>query len=252
MRTHIRRGAAVAVAVSALFLTAACGGSDSSSDGDKKPTGTASKSKETAAENPAAGPLTAAQLKAATLEVADLPAGWKAGTVPPDDSTAPTADKPACQPIASLFAGKVEGTTLHNDADFNFKETQDAALSESVFTFAGTGAADFTKGIGTALTSCTDVNFTQDGEKSAVKVTKLSTPTVAEESHAFRLTMDMGSVGKLNIDILVARQGNGVVRAAYIPTPTVPAGTAPDPAKVNPFDDLAKRAGDKLVKGLKG
>lgn len=250
MRTHIRRGAAVAVAVSALFLTAACGGSDSSSDGDKKPTGTASEAKDTAADAPAAeapadgAPLTAVQLKAATLELADLPAGWKVDTVPADDSVAPTADKPACQPIASLFAGKVDGATMGKDADFKLKDSEDASLSESVFTFPGTGTADFTKALGTALASCTDVSFTQDGEKVALKVQKLSTPTVAEESHAFRMTMDMATLGKLNIDILVARQGTGAIRAAYIPTATTP-------AKVNPFDDLAKRMGDKLAKGAK-
>ncbi|MFI9582175.1 hypothetical protein ACIHCQ_10080 [Streptomyces sp. NPDC052236] len=252
MRTHIRRGTAVAVAVSALFLTAACGGSDSSSDDDKKPTGTASEAKDTAAEAPADGaPLTAAQLKAATLEVADLPADWKAKTVPVEDLQEPKADKPACQPIVSLFATKVVGATMGKDADFKFKESDDASLSESVFTFPGTGAADFTKAIGTALASCPDVAFTQDGEKATFKLEKLSIPTVAEESHAFRMSMDMGEVGTYRLDILVAHQGTGAIRAAYIPTPTNPIDKPDTPAKVNPFDDLAKRMGDKLVKGAK-
>lgn len=237
MRTRMRRGMAAALTVSALFTAAACGGS---SEDEKKPAAAAKEQDKAKDEKPAATtPLTAAQMKAATLEVKDLPAGWKADNTPADDTPAPTADKPECQPLAALLADKFKNATMGEGADFQGKGAG-IALGQDVFTFDGNGAADFTKAVGTALDSCTKLSFTEGGEKVDLTIEKLSAPKVAEESHTFRMTMSMPGF-ELKISMLVARQGSGVTRTAYLP--------GQDPAAEKAFDDLVTRTGEKFVKG---
>jgi hypothetical protein len=239
MRTRMRRGIAAALTVSALcFTAAACGGDD-----EKKPAA-ADKAKgddkATSEEKPVTK-LTAAQMKAATLEVKDLPTGWKSNKLSTDNSPAPKADKPECQPLADMMAEKDAGATLGGDAEFENKAGE-AELTHQVFTYDGTGAADFTKAIGTALDSCSSVSFTQDGEKADFKVAKLSAPKVGEDSHSFTMTMSVPELGvDIKVNLMVASQGTGATRLVYM---AVPGGKV-----TNAFDDLVKRAGDKFVKG---
>ena len=173
MRTRMR-GVIAAVAVSTLSLTAA--GCQSSSGDDKKPATTdAAKPQGTKTEEPAATtPLTAAQMTAATVELEkkDLPAGWKSNKVSAGDDPAPKADQPSCQPIADMMGDEIKGATKGSDVDFKQADGK-TELSQQVFTFAGTGAADFTKAIGTALETCTSVPFDMEGQKVPVKIKKL-------------------------------------------------------------------------------
>ncbi|MFD4141401.1 MULTISPECIES: hypothetical protein [unclassified Streptomyces] len=244
MRTRMFRGVAAAVTVSALcFTAAACGGED-----EKKPAASGEKSKDKGGEEKPAEasttPLTAEQLKAATLEAKDLPAGWTGKTAEADTTKPPTADKPECQPIANMMAGTLPGGTGGPNMEFSTKGENDN-LSEQVFTFEGTGAAEFTKAIGTALETCKAAVFTQDGEKTKVTFAKLSAPKAGEESHAFTMGMSMEGLGAdVKISMLVARQGTGVARAAYV--------AIDNPKSEAAFGDLVTRMGAKLVKGAQG
>ncbi|MGW0704009.1 hypothetical protein ACWD0A_32895 [Streptomyces sp. NPDC002867] len=242
MRTRIRRSAAAVVTASALCLAGtACGAED-----DKKPSASADKSgeKQDGASTPAVKPFTAEQLKAATLVAGDLPDGWKATKTPSSDDPAPKADKPECQPIANLLADDVEGATMGEPADFETAGSE-KALSQAVFTLEGTGAADFTKALGTALDACPQLTFTQDGEKNDVKIEKVAAGKVAEDSQTFSMTMKLPGLGvDYKVYLLVASQGTAVSRAAFIP--------GEDPAAVKAFDGLVKVIGDKLVKAAQG
>jgi hypothetical protein len=238
MRTRARRSIAAALTVSALcFTAAACGGSDD----EKKPVA-ADKAKDSGkAEEPAAGvALTAAQMKAATLTVEDLPSGWKAGKPKPSNDD-PQADKPECQPIAGIFADKIAGATIGGDQEFE-RGTGESALAQQVFTFPGSGAADFVKPISTALGACTAFSFEVEGMKADAKVEKLTAPQAGEEAVAFRLKLTFPEMAafKMETNLMVARQGTGVTRLAHIPA---------NATGHKDFDALAKLAGDKFAKG---
>jgi hypothetical protein len=239
MRTRIRRGVAVALTVSALTFTAACGGS-SDKGGDSAAKG---KDKDAAApaDKPAATPLTAEQMKAGALTVADLPKGWTASKNPADDS-AYKADKPECQPIATLLQNKVAGATIGANEDFAGGNGANQ-LSHQIMTFPGTGAADFVSPVGAALDKCTGFKVTMEGVPAELKVEKLTAPKTGEESHGVRVSMDLGGAMEFALHVVVARQGTGVSRLVYIP------GT---PAAAKDLDDLAKRAGEKFVKAAQG
>ncbi|WP_149183187.1 hypothetical protein [Streptomyces sp. TRM49041] len=245
MRIRMRRGAAVALTVSALVFTAACGGSaEDKSAGAKQKTGESGSAEQKPEEKPAAGPLTAAQMKAGILEVSDLPSGWKVKRVP-DSNDVAKADKAKCQPLATLLSDKVEGATEGADVEFSkgVGSGESAMLAQQIFTYDDTASAtDFLKSIATAVDACPTFTFTQDGDKVEMKAEKLTVAQVGEESVGLRLTLDIPELNaKVESDLLIARQATGVMRLAYVPM-----AEKPDHA---PFDDLAKRGGDKFVKG---
>ncbi|MFF8842862.1 hypothetical protein ACF08N_09005 [Streptomyces sp. NPDC015127] len=244
MRTRMRRGAAAVLTASALCLTAvACGSED-----DKKPSSSAEKdgAKDAASEKPAEDekastePLTAAQMKAATLELGDLPSGWTVNKVPAGDDPAPKADKPECQPIADIFGDEIKGATKGGDVDF-LQKSEKTELSQHVFTFPGTGAADYVKAIDTALATCTTVPFDMAGTKVPVKIARVDAPKAGEASHAFTMTMEFAAGIEVKANMLIAHQGTGATRVAY-------KNDGGAEAQKN-FADLVTRVGDKLVKG---
>ncbi|MET9106393.1 hypothetical protein [Streptomyces zhihengii] len=249
MRTRMRRGVAAALTASALVLTAAaCGGGED----EKKPAASGEaggdKASAPAEEKPAATePLTAAQLKAATLVAADLGDGWKAAPIPADDEPAPKADKAECQPIADLMTEVPATASAKGEAaDFEKGAEGDSALSQRAFTYEGTGAADLTKALGAALDACPKLSFTQDGEKVEMNIQKLpGAPKTAEESYAFVMDMPIPGLDmSIKAHLLIARQGTGITRAAYVP--------GQDPAAAKAFDALIPKIGDKLVKATQG
>ncbi|MFC8915716.1 hypothetical protein ACGF5F_11045 [Streptomyces sp. NPDC047821] len=239
MRTRIRRGVAVALTVSALTFTAACGGS-SDKGGDK-----ADKGKDKAAEQPAekpATPLTAEQMKAGILEAKDLPAGWKAESAPSTDDQA-KAEKPECQPLAQLMSDKIDGATMGGNQEFASADGA-SLLAQQIFTMPGTGAADFVKSVETAAAACATFTMVQDGQPVPVKAAPLPTVKAGESSTGVRLTMEIPELKmKIESDVLIAQQSTGVMRLAYVPM---------NGEGHKAFDDLAKRGGDKFVKAAQG
>ncbi|MEU0272779.1 hypothetical protein [Streptomyces sp. NPDC006307] len=241
MRTRIRRGAAVALTVSALTFTAACGGSADKGGSDKAKTSEApGKPAEKPAEA-AAKPLTEAQMKAGVLAVADLPKGW-ADAPTESDSTTYKVDKSECQPLSDVLSQKIAGATVGAEEDFR-GDNGASQLNHRIVTFSGTGAADFMKSIGTAVDKCTSFSTDMEGTPIVLKVAKLDAPKSGEETHGVALSMDLGGEMALTINVVVARQGAGVSRVIYMP------GTANAGKSVN---DLAKIAGDKFVKAAQG
>ncbi|MER5882320.1 hypothetical protein ABT160_00665 [Streptomyces sp. NPDC001941] len=240
MRTRTRRAAAVAAAVSALLTASACTGD--SGEGQKKPAASpsAADGKDGGASAGGAA-LTAAQLTAATLEVKDLPAGWK-GDKAEATTAGARADKAECQPLAELINRKVTGATMGPDAAFA-GQGGNALLNQRVFTFPGAGAAEFTKSIGTSLDTCKGFTASIQGGRAEVTVEKLTAaPTGTEETHAFRLKMKLPELGgiTMEMDNAVLRQGSGVTSVSFLP-----ANAAGHPA----FADLLKRAAAKFTQG---
>ncbi|MFF9910467.1 hypothetical protein [Streptomyces sp. NPDC013457] len=238
MRTRLRHGLAAALTVSALSLVAACGGGDSKDDAKKdadKPAATTSAAPTSAAP---ATPLTAAQMKAGILEVKDLPSGWKT-TKHETTSSVYKVDKAACEPLAPMLGGDIAGATKGATGDFAVGNN-DSEITEEIVTFDGTGAADYIKKLGGALDACPDFTTEADGTKMKVAVKKITAPQGAEEALAFQLSLEVAPGMKIEPNLIVVRQGTGVMRFLHL----ADAATAK-----KDFDTLAKLATDKFVKG---
>ncbi|MCT4352760.1 hypothetical protein M5362_06405 [Streptomyces sp. Je 1-79] len=240
MRTRIRHGLAAALTVSALFLVAACsGGSDGTGDTTKEKAADKPAAEQTTSAAPAAAtPLTAAQMKAAVLELKDLPSGWK--TTKRD--AAPTVykvDKPECQTLAPMLSGDIAGATEGASGDFAVGDNA-SEITQTVVTFEGTGAADYIKKLGDALDACPAFTAEADGNKTKMAVKKITAPQGAEEALAFQLSLEVAPGIKVEPNLIVVRQGSGVMRFLHL----ADAATAK-----KDFDGLAKLATDKFVKG---
>ncbi|MGW7430364.1 hypothetical protein ACWGIN_12515 [Streptomyces sp. NPDC054861] len=240
MRTRLHHGLAAVLAVSALSLTAACGGGEAKDDtkkaADKPSAGQTTSAEPTAPA--AAVPLTAAQMKAATLALTDLPSGWRTSAGP--DTPEPKADKPECQPLAGVVAQKISGATMGPSPDFE-RGNAESVLSTDVFTYPADGARDFVTSIGTSLDTCKGFAADLQGMKMDVTFEKLAGPKAGEESHAFRLKMKLATVAMtVESNMMVVRQGTGVAKIVHVPA---------NASGHKDFDGLAKLAADKFVKG---
>ncbi|MFD9032160.1 hypothetical protein ACFVZW_13595 [Streptomyces sp. NPDC059567] len=239
MRTRLRHGLAAALTVSALSLTAACGGGASDDAGkDKAADKPAAEQTSSAPAAKPATPLTAAQMKAAVLEVKDLPSGWKT-TKHEETSTVYKVDKPACEPLAPMLGGDIADATKGATGDFAVGNN-DSEIAEEVVTFEGDGAADYIKKLGSALDACPDFTAEAEGNKMKMAVKKITAPQGAEEALAFQLSLEVAPGMKIEPNLIVVRQGTGVMRFLHL----ADAATAK-----KDFDALAKLATDKFVKG---
>ncbi|MFE5296896.1 hypothetical protein [Streptomyces sp. NPDC056632] len=244
MRTRISRGLAAALAVSALSLTAACGGGakkdDAAKSGTDKPAAGATTSAAPTSAAPAAS-LTDAQMKAALLELKDLPSGWKV-TKHADSPSAYKTDKPACKGFADMMgSGDVAGATKGPSADFALGNN-DSEINEQVVSFTGTGAADYLKQLSSALDTCGDMTVEADGQKMKLSAKKRTAPQGTEEALAFTLGLEVAPGMTIEPNFVFARQGNGVVRFMLLA----------DAAGKKDFDSLAKKATDKFAKAAQG
>ncbi|MEU9864059.1 hypothetical protein AB0D99_24610 [Streptomyces sp. NPDC047971] len=238
MRTRIRHGLAAALAVSALSLTAACGGGEAEGGAKKgadKPAATTSAAP--TSEAPAT-PLTAAQMKAGVLEVKDLPSGWKT-TTHEDSSTVYKIDKPECDTLAPMLGGDIAGSTKGATADFAVGNN-DSEITQEVVTFDGAGAADYLKKLSGAVDACPSFTSEADGTKMKTSLKKITAPQGADEALAFQLSVEVAPGMEVKPNLIVVRQGTGVMRFLLL---TDPATAEKD------FDGLAKLATDKFVKG---
>ncbi|MFG2866859.1 hypothetical protein [Streptomyces sp. NPDC048338] len=242
MRTRIRHGLAAVLAVSALSLTAACGGSsdDDAAKGTDKPA-TATTAAEPTSAAPAV-PLTADAMKAAALEAKDLPSGWKAGKAESDPATYKT-DKPACEPLTTLLADKVAGATTGATVHYE-RGNGDSTLDQQVLTFPGTGAADHVKAIGTALDTCPGFTAEMEGMKMKITLQKLTAPQGAEQVQTFRMKMNIAEYDiTVESNVLVAAHGTGMTRFAHVPA---------DASGHKDFDGVAKIVVEKFAKAAQG
>ncbi|MFC8276769.1 hypothetical protein ACFUJR_30440 [Streptomyces sp. NPDC057271] len=242
MRTRIRHGLAAALTVSALSLVAACGGGDTkdaAKDAARKDAGKPAATTSAAPTSAApATPLTAAQMKAGVLELKDLPSGWKT-TKHEESSTVYKVDKPECQPLAPMLGGDIAGATKGATGDFAVGNNA-SEIAQEVVTFDGAGAADYVKKLGDALEACPAFTTEAEGNKMKMSVEKIDAPQGAEEALAFRLSLEVAPGIKIEPNLVVARQGTGVMRFLHL------ADTAT--AKKD-FGTLSKLATAKFVKG---
>lgn len=237
MRTRIRHGLAAVLAVSALSLTAACGGGDAKDGAKDKAADKPAAEQTTSAAPAAAKPLTAAQMKAGVLELKDLPTGWKT-TKHEDSSTVYKVDKAECQALAPMLGGDIAGATKGATGDFALGNNS-SEIAQEIVTFDSAGGADYIKKLSSALDACPSFVSEAEGEKMKWSVKKITAPQGAEEALAFRLSYEAAPGITIAPDITVVRQGAGVMRFLLL---------ADTPAAKKDFDSLAKLATDKFVK----
>ncbi|WP_432065718.1 hypothetical protein [Streptomyces sp. C10-9-1] len=233
MPVRVRHGATALLALSVLCLTAACGGGGDGEEG--KP----------AADAPAASaePLTAEQMAAAVLVLEDLPSGWAKTSAPTSEEPSPRAAEPECQPLADLLGSKVGGVEAGGNADFQ-QDGGRTELTQQVFTFPGSGAADRVAAIGEAVEACPTVNVTVEGNEVPVKIARTDVPKIGQTSQSFAMTLALAPGVEVTADLVVAQEGTGFTRVAFVNDGGAEARKT--------HADLVTRVGDRFVEGVRG
>ena len=246
MRTSMRSAALAATAVSLALLVTACGGGEKSGDQAKDtgkeaaPTASATSGAPAASSapatssEPAAKALTAAELEKLIVEQADLPGHQvqkaEAGEIPA--SSAISADKPSCKPLADAMSYLAPGkpaVSAHRKAievpktEGKTASPEDAlgALAAPVTgvalgSYDGQGAQEAFASLKTAGTDCAG-GFTLIGGGERTKITQVApeTVTAGEEALAWTVTTDVE--GKPWVTKLVVfRQGNTLASLSTI------------------------------------
>ncbi|NGN65826.1 hypothetical protein G5C51_18235 [Streptomyces sp. A7024] len=221
MRTALRRTAPAVLAIGALALTAACGGSADADDKDG--------AKATPSTAPAAKPLTQAQVEKALLATQDMPAGWSFDEETSSDNAgtgefqAAVADKKQCQPLLDGIVGSDETPKpAESDVAVFVKGGADTApaIVHGVTAFTEKQAADLMKtDISEVPAGCHTFNAS-DESLGDVKVTvsELAVPELADGSMGVRVLLDPAEadVYSVQYDMAVARVGGAIVNVAEI------------------------------------
>lgn len=145
-----------------------------------------------------AGAVSTAQLKAKTLALSDLPAGWAVDNAP----SGSVSNLGGClNGLATLKRTPRKGIVR---ARVRYKEGAFPALQETIE--AGKGALGrYRKYLG-VVDSCKTISFSAEGIHFTGSVGALSFPTVGDSSHAFSITI--GAQGQsLVLDLLLFRVG---------------------------------------------
>ncbi|WP_231626460.1 hypothetical protein [Streptomyces apocyni] len=197
--------------VAALGFTAACGGSDSGSEGKDKPS--AEKTTEAAKPKPQpqAEALSADELEEAALAKGDVKGFSKVVKTPKDEMPVifiPASDK-KCQPLANLFffatrpgADARVGRTLLPDGLMNTTANTVALMAYK--------QSDAEKVIGDLRTATEDCTKYEHVEYQYSDVKALPDPKLGDESVSFQMVGDIEG-DKMGTSYTVVRSGSTVV-----------------------------------------
>jgi hypothetical protein len=229
--TAVRRTALTAAAASLVLLVSACGG-EGSGGGTKDDT--KGKGKGSAAAEPAAGALTAAELENLVLAQGDVKAHKVEKAGPNDDLAAKdvTVDKAGCEPLAHAVAGVPLGEAVgtvkrrvtseprtpdpaKDLGEMTEKEIEDAIAGAfdvtttltSLSSYDGKGGADAVAVLRTAGAACGG-GFTMSMDGSDLKVTKLTELKVSggEENTAWAVLAEQDGQS-VSYNVAVVRRG---------------------------------------------
>jgi len=174
----------VAVALMVLLPLAGCGGS-SSSDRAKTITPGAGSTSATASAPAAAGKaLTAAQLKAALITVADLPTGYKVDPDPSDDDNSKTtSDNPECQKRFEALDAK-DSTAPSAEADFVGTSAGSVLQTKLIAASSEAEAKKKLSDFAVLLSDCPKLTLNDEDGKTEVTFSALSFPNLGDETLA--------------------------------------------------------------------
>ncbi|WP_419994824.1 hypothetical protein [Streptomyces boninensis] len=252
MRTAIRRTAPAALAIGALALTAACGGSADAEDKDGAKPAPAAKSEPK--------PLTQAQVDRAVLTVDDLPGGWAADDSDDDsgsdDSDADdsgdgvaddiVADDKKCQPLLDSV-GFAHDADTETDADASFSKGE---MGPFMMTAVGAFTPKEAKQLlaPAKVPAGCDTFTAKDADLGKVEVAyqRASAPDLGDESRASRFTLtslDDKDMPPMQMDVAGVRVDGAVVAMVQASV------LGPD---ADGFDKAIRTAVAKLEKAAKG
>ena len=210
-----------AVAAAAVGLSACAGGSGKTATTPSTPNASASSTPTTPPTTGSTSrPRKVVELKAALLELTDLPSGYAiepAGTSDEGDGSASSKDQ-ACAPLVKLINGKTAPGSK-SSASVAFSGGQDGPfVDESIDALGSADAVQALQGsFKSAVAACPKLTITIPGQgSSTMNVAEVSAPKFGDHTFAARMTATGGPLEGLEITQVTAGVKDVVVSITFL------------------------------------
>ncbi|GAA1962698.1 sensor domain-containing protein [Catenulispora subtropica] len=233
--------ARAAALTSALLLSlgtaAGCGSSKSApkptATSASTPTAGTASSPATSGPSPSATALSADDLEARLLTVADLPSGFSVDSDNADANGTISATDPRCRPLVDLMNsdGKPSGAVADADTSFTRSELG-PNIATGLASFPSTqDAQKLMDSVTKAMRACTELTETdKDGTSYDFAVAPLESPKTGDAVGAIRMSADIGGY-PAQIDIVLVRVGSTLLYVANTGLGDTDAGLTQDVVK---------------------
>lgn len=150
--------------------------------------------------------LTAAQAKSGLLSVGDMPTGWAAAENEPDNTTNPKIEPASCQKMFDDMDAKTGGkkAKVKQKATFSEGGMLGTQLVMEIASFEDDAQGDKVQAIANALTKCSTIKSTQDGQTAELTLNGLSFPNVGDQTLALRANVKMKDLEAVTDMVFVA------------------------------------------------
>jgi hypothetical protein len=219
------RSAAALLLTAGLLAGCSAGGDDGASATAGTPSSTGS-SAAAATGDPFSAPLTEEQVRAAVLQVSDLPTGWSAAPYEPEDDSADIVFTPtSCNDRFYALVDDGDEPAIHEDgATFSRGGDAGTALTAEVGTYDSTLEEDSIDEMRSFLRDCGSMSAVLEDMKFDATLGETSFPELGTNRFALRVTLEHDSGIAISADIVTIAQGTtGVFINATGFTPIEPA-----------------------------
>lgn len=160
----------------------------------------------------AGGALTAAQAKSGLLAVGDMPTGWAAAKNDPDTTTDPKIEPASCQKMFDDMDAKNGGkkAKVKQKATFSEGGMLGTQLVMEVASFEDDAQGDKVQAIAAALTKCSNIKSTEDGQTAQLALNGLSFPNLGDQTFALRASVKMKDIEAVS-DMVFVAVGHNIV-----------------------------------------
>ncbi len=156
--------------------------------------------------------LDAKKVKAAVLAVGDMPTGWAAGEVSPDEEDTSTVEPASCQKLFDEMSNAGDAAKAKYKAKASF--TQGGMLGvqfdNEVASFEADHQGDKIEGLAQVLTKCAKLTVVDGTDRTPMTMTGLSFPNLGDQTLAFRANAKSGGI-EIVVDIVFVAVGHNIV-----------------------------------------
>ena len=211
---HTRRAVAfVPLVAIGILLTGCAGTPERAATVGTQSAGPAPQERSQAPQAKGAGDgLTAAQAKSGLLAVGDMPTGWAAAKNDLDDNRDPKIEPASCQKMFDDMDAKTGGkkAKVKQKATFSEGGMLGTQLVMEIASFENAEQGDKVQAIANALTKCSTIKSTQDGETAELTLNGLSFPNLGDQTLALRAKVKTKDIEAVT-DMVFVAVGHNIV-----------------------------------------
>jgi hypothetical protein len=211
---HTRNAVAVVPLIAVGMLLSGCAGAPerAATVGTQSAAPASQQRSQAPKPNGAGDLLTAAQAKSGLLAVGDMPTGWAGAKNDPESTTDPKIEPVSCQKMFDDMGAKtgVKKAKVKQKSTFSEGGMLGTQLVMEIASFEDEAQGDKVEAIASALTKCSTISSTQDGQTAELTLNGLSFPNLGDQTLALRANVKMKDIEAVT-DMVFVAVGHNIV-----------------------------------------